>query len=105
MNGVKEEIQRVIPPIRMEVMAEEKVLNESLAEMLSIKQNDRWLKYQKRIKGKAYFELVDEFVMAVQEKYPNALIQFEDFLTPNAYTLLNKYKNRVLCFNDDIFIA
>lgn len=57
---------------------------------------------RKRIKGKAYFDLVDEFVMDVQKKYPHALIQFEDFLTPNAYTLLNKYRNRVLCFNDDI---
>jgi malate dehydrogenase (oxaloacetate-decarboxylating)(NADP+) len=40
--------------------------------------------------------------MAVQEKYPKALIQFEDFLTPNAYALLNIYKEKVLCFNDDI---
>ena len=56
----------------------------------------------KRIEGKAYFDLVDEFVTAVQEKYPNALIQFEDFLTPNAFALLNKYRNQVLCFNDDI---
>jgi malate dehydrogenase (oxaloacetate-decarboxylating)(NADP+) len=38
----------------------------------------------------------------VQSRYPNALIQFEDFLTPNAYALLNKYRQRVLCFNDDI---
>lgn len=57
---------------------------------------------QKRLKGDAYFALVEEFVLAVQEKYPDALIQFEDFLTPNAYALLNKYKERVLCFNDDI---
>jgi malate dehydrogenase (oxaloacetate-decarboxylating)(NADP+) len=57
---------------------------------------------RKRIGGKVYFDLVEEFVMAVQKKYPGALIQFEDFLTPNAYTLLNKYRNRVLCFNDDI---
>ncbi|MGZ0017554.1 NAD-dependent malic enzyme [Yeosuana sp. AK3] len=55
-----------------------------------------------RLEGKEYFELVDEFVMAVQEKYPNALIQFEDFLTPNAYALLKIYKEKVLCFNDDI---
>ncbi len=56
----------------------------------------------KRIDGKLYLDLVEEFVLAVQKKYPNALIQFEDFLTPNAYALLNKYRNRVLCFNDDI---
>jgi malate dehydrogenase (oxaloacetate-decarboxylating)(NADP+) len=57
---------------------------------------------RRRIQGKAYFDLVEEFVTAVQSRYPNALIQFEDFLTPNAYALLNKYRDRVLCFNDDI---
>jgi len=57
---------------------------------------------RKRMKGKAYLDLVDEFVRAVQKKYPRALLQFEDFLTPNAYALLNKYRDRVLCFNDDI---
>lgn len=56
----------------------------------------------KRLEGQAYFELVDEFVQAVQDKYPKALIQFEDFLTPNAYALLRKYQEQVLCFNDDI---
>jgi malate dehydrogenase (oxaloacetate-decarboxylating)(NADP+) len=55
-----------------------------------------------RLEGKAYFDLVEEFVTAVQARYPDALIQFEDFLTPNAYALLNKYRDRVLCFNDDI---
>jgi len=55
-----------------------------------------------RIQGEAYFALVDEFVEAVQEKFPDALIQFEDFLTPNAYALLGTYRDRVLCFNDDI---
>ena len=57
---------------------------------------------RRRIEGKAYIGLVDEFVDAVQERYPNALIQFEDFLTPNAYALLRRYRERVLCFNDDI---
>jgi malate dehydrogenase (oxaloacetate-decarboxylating)(NADP+) len=57
---------------------------------------------RKRLEGKAYFSLVDEFVKAVQSRYPDALIQFEDFLTPNAFALLKKYKDRVLCFNDDI---
>ncbi|WP_445738046.1 NAD-dependent malic enzyme [Mariniflexile sp.] len=68
-----------------------------------IREDILYLGYPKeRLEGKEYFELVDEFVMAVQEKYPNALIQFEDFLTPNAYALLNIYKEKVLCFNDDI---
>ncbi len=57
---------------------------------------------RRRLEGKAYFDLVEEFVTAVQSRYPDALIQFEDFLTPNAYALLNKYRERVLCFNDDI---
>ncbi len=55
-----------------------------------------------RIAGDEYLELVDEFIQAVQVKYPRALIQFEDFLTPNAYKILHKYKDKVLCFNDDI---
>ena len=57
---------------------------------------------QHRISGDEYDDLVDEFIQAVQEAYPKALIQFEDFLTPNAYRLLNKYRDRILCFNDDI---
>jgi malate dehydrogenase (oxaloacetate-decarboxylating)(NADP+) len=57
---------------------------------------------RKRLAGKAYFDLVEEFVTAVQSRYPDALIQFEDFLSPIAFALLNKYRHRVLCFNDDI---
>jgi len=57
---------------------------------------------RRRITGRAYLALVDEFVEAVQKRYPAALIQFEDFLTPNAYALLRRYRERVLCFNDDI---
>ncbi|MFK7900730.1 MAG: NAD-dependent malic enzyme [Cyclobacteriaceae bacterium] len=57
---------------------------------------------KKRLEGAAYDELVDEFITAVQEKFPTALIQFEDFQTPNAYKFLNKYRDNVLCFNDDI---
>jgi malate dehydrogenase (oxaloacetate-decarboxylating)(NADP+) len=57
---------------------------------------------QRRLHGDGYDSLVDEFVQSVQTVYPKALIQFEDFLTPNAYKILNKYRNKVLCFNDDI---
>lgn len=56
----------------------------------------------RRITGQPYFDLVDELVVALNDKYPNVLIQFEDFLTPNAYKLLNTYYDQVLCFNDDI---
>jgi malate dehydrogenase (oxaloacetate-decarboxylating)(NADP+) len=55
-----------------------------------------------RLRGEAYYELMDEFVDAVQDAYPRALIQFEDFLTPTAYELLGRYRDRILCFNDDI---
>ena len=55
-----------------------------------------------RLRGEPYYELMEEFVMSVQEAYPHALIQFEDFLTPRAFALLRRYRHRVLCFNDDI---
>ncbi len=55
-----------------------------------------------RLGGEEYLELMDEFVAAVQDRFPGALIQFEDFLTPNAYRLLDRYRDKVLCFNDDI---
>lgn len=57
---------------------------------------------EERIRGEEYLELINEFVEAIQDKYPKALIQFEDFTTDNAYKLLNIYKDRCLCFNDDI---
>jgi len=69
----------------------------------ALREDPLYLGYpRKRLEGKAYFDLVDEFVWAVQKKFPRALLQFEDFLTPNAYALLHKYRERVLCFNDDI---
>jgi malate dehydrogenase (oxaloacetate-decarboxylating)(NADP+) len=55
-----------------------------------------------RLRGAAYDELMDEFVEAVGDAYPKALIQFEDFQTANAYRLLHRYRGRVFCFNDDI---
>ncbi len=56
----------------------------------------------RRLRGKEYDTLVDEFVMAARDAFPDAVLQFEDFLTPNAYSLLHRYRDRVLCFNDDI---
>ncbi|WP_297324438.1 NAD-dependent malic enzyme [Nitrosomonas sp.] len=55
-----------------------------------------------RISGDAYRSLVDEFVKAVQLRFPHALIQFEDFLTPHAFEFLDRYSGQVRCFNDDI---
>jgi len=56
----------------------------------------------RRVRGEAYDSLVEELISALQDKWPRALIQFEDFLTPNAYRLLRRYRDRVFCFNDDI---
>ncbi len=55
-----------------------------------------------RLTGDAYLDLVDEFMVAARDKFPHVLIQFEDFLTPNAYGLLARYRDDCLCFNDDI---
>ncbi|SFU79283.1 malate dehydrogenase (oxaloacetate-decarboxylating)(NADP+) [Nitrosomonas eutropha] len=55
-----------------------------------------------RLVGQDYLSLVDEFVEAVQHRFPDALIQFEDFSSRNAFTLLDRYAASVRCFNDDI---
>lgn len=57
---------------------------------------------KRRLEGQAYLDIVDEFIRAVQDKYPKVLVQFEDFLTPNAFKLLDIYREKILCFNDDI---
>ncbi|AFJ47032.1 NAD-dependent malic enzyme [Shimwellia blattae] len=55
-----------------------------------------------RIADEEYFQFVDEFVQAVKQRWPNVLIQFEDFAQKNAMPLLNRYRDEVCCFNDDI---
>ena len=55
-----------------------------------------------RVKGPAYFEFVDQFVQAVKAEMPGACLQWEDFATPNARPLLEKYRDELVTFNDDI---
>ncbi len=55
-----------------------------------------------RLRGAAFDALVDEFVSGVQEIFPRACIQFEDFGNSNAFRLLHKYQDKVCTFNDDI---
>jgi malate dehydrogenase (oxaloacetate-decarboxylating)(NADP+) len=57
---------------------------------------------QRRLAGKAYDELVEEFIDATQEVFPGVIVQFEDFANHNAFRLLRRYRDRVSCFNDDI---
>lgn len=57
---------------------------------------------RKRVRGEEYEAFIDEFIQAVKRRYPKVLLQFEDFATPNAVSLLERYRDELLCFNDDI---
>lgn len=56
----------------------------------------------KRIGPQEYREFVDCFIKAVKRRWPKVMVQFEDFAQPNAMPLLQKYRNEICCFNDDI---
>lgn len=55
-----------------------------------------------RIEGEEYYDIIDELCEAVQEVWPNSLLQFEDFETTKAFNILNAHRHKMLCFNDDI---
>ncbi len=57
---------------------------------------------EKRLQGKEYFEMVDEFLAAVFQRWPDVVVQFEDFETPKAVPLLQAYRDQYRIFNDDI---
>ena len=55
-----------------------------------------------RLTGKEYDDFIDTFVEEITKKFPNILIQWEDFSRQNAFSILEKYQYKILSFNDDI---
>ena len=55
-----------------------------------------------RIKGDAYYDFVDRFVQAVKQELPGTLLQWEDFASSHARPILQRYRDQMLTFNDDI---
>jgi malate dehydrogenase (oxaloacetate-decarboxylating)(NADP+) len=57
---------------------------------------------QERVRGEDYAQFIDEFVEAVQELFPKCCIQWEDFANINAVPILERYRDRICTYNDDI---
>jgi malate dehydrogenase (oxaloacetate-decarboxylating) len=56
----------------------------------------------RRISDDEYYAFIDEFVSAVHEELPDVLLQWEDFATAHAQPILDRYRDQLLTFNDDI---
>ncbi|KFE52296.1 NAD-dependent malic enzyme [Pseudomonas syringae] len=57
---------------------------------------------EQRIRGAEYDAFLQAFVEGVQRRWPEAILQFEDFALTNAMPLLARYRDQLCCFNDDI---
>ena len=57
---------------------------------------------ERRLPTAEYDTFLDEFMRAAADRFPRALVQFEDFGNRNAFRILNRYRRRACCFNDDI---
>lgn len=55
-----------------------------------------------RVRGEEYEKFVSTFVQSARQLYPKAYIHFEDFGLPNARRILDKYRPKLACFNDDV---
>ncbi|GAA1185867.1 oxaloacetate-decarboxylating malate dehydrogenase [Ornithinimicrobium humiphilum] len=55
-----------------------------------------------RVRGQRYDDFIDQFVQTVTTLFPHAMIHWEDVGTANAYRILDRYKDEVCTFNDDI---
>ena len=56
----------------------------------------------KRIRGEAYYDFIDQFVKEAEDLFPDLYLHWEDFGRSNAAVILNKYKDKIPTFNDDI---
>jgi malate dehydrogenase (oxaloacetate-decarboxylating)(NADP+) len=55
-----------------------------------------------RLTGDSYDAFLEEFVSAIEKVFPGAIVQFEDFNNASAFRLLQRYRTRLCCFNDDV---
>lgn len=58
--------------------------------------------HHKRVSGDQYYDVIDRFVTAEQKLFPESLLHWEDFGRSNAQVILDKYKDKIATFNDDI---
>ena len=57
---------------------------------------------QRRLRGETYLEFIDNFVNAMRQRWPKTVIQWEDLSKDVAFKVLDRYRNEIPCFNDDI---
>ncbi len=57
---------------------------------------------QERVRGEEYEKFIEEFVQAMSDVFPKICIQWEDFAGPNAVNILERFRDRICTFNDDI---
>ncbi|ODV75577.1 malate dehydrogenase (oxaloacetate-decarboxylating) [Cyberlindnera jadinii NRRL Y-1542] len=55
-----------------------------------------------RVRGKEYDDFVDKFIQVLKRRFPSATLHFEDFGVTTGRPLLQRYRNELACFNDDI---